>query len=251
MDSEGPVLESIRAICRQRRVRAIYLNPTLQNPTGYIMPESRRYDIAALAEQFDYVVIEDEILRPLVPDPPSFVSSFRPERSLALLSASKVIAAGLRVGFIAAPSNYLGRVGDALRSTMLTPPPLTAEILTRWLGDGTAGETIGRRRKEFETRLKLATQIFKGCDIRVTPHSAHVWLMLPEPWSTTEFALQAQRRGVAVAPAELFAVNSRQSAANAVRVSLGTASDREELKKGLEIVASTLRSTPFQEPTAI
>jgi DNA-binding transcriptional MocR family regulator len=251
MDSEGPVLESIRSACRQRRVRAVYLNPTLQNPTGYIMPESRRYDIAGLAEQFDFVIIEDELLRPFVPDPPSFVSSFRPDRSLALLSASKVIAAGLRVGFIAAPSAYIARLTDALRSTVLSPPPLTSEILARWLDDGTVANIIARRRQEFEARLKLAREILKGFDVRLTPYSAHVWLILPEPWSTTEFAIQVNRRGAAVAPAELFAVNSRQSSANAVRISLGTAPDRETLTRGLETVAATLRSTPFQGATAI
>ena len=46
IDSDGPLPESIRTICRQRKVRALYCNPTLHNPTGYIMSERRRRAVA-------------------------------------------------------------------------------------------------------------------------------------------------------------------------------------------------------------
>jgi len=251
MDEDGPIPQSIRTVCRLRRVRAMYCNPTLHNPVGYIMSDDRRRALAEIARENDFLIIEDEIVRPLVPNPPPFIASFDPERSLAILSASKVIAAGLRVGFIATPPGYRARLIDSLRSTLLSPSLLTTELLAGWIADGTAADVVVRRRREFEGRLAIARESFEGLEFNATPHSCHVWLKLPPPWSTTEFALQAHRHGVAIAPAELFAVNSRQSTVNAARISLGTTAHRDQLRKGLELIARILRSSPFQEATAI
>ena len=251
MDADGPIPDSIRTICRQRRVRAMYCNPTLHNPVGYIIPEQRRRELAQTAQENDFLIVEDEILRPLVPNPPPFISSFAPDHSLAIMSASKVIAAGLRVAFIASPPGYRSRLIDALRSTLLASSPLTTELLVGWLKDGTADDVVARRRAEFAARIEIAREVLSGFEMNYTPHSCHVWLKLPPPWSTTEFAIQTHRRGVAIAPAELFAVNSRQSTVNAVRVSLGTIPKRETVRKGLELIARILNGPTVQETTAI
>jgi len=251
MDADGPIPDNIRTICRQRRVRAMYCNPTLHNPVGYVMPERRRRELAETARQNDFLIIEDEIVRPLVPDPPPFISSFAPDHCLAIVSASKVIAAGLRVAFIASPPGYRSRLIDALRSPLLVSSPRTTELLVGWLSDGTADAVIAGRRTEFVARMEIARHVLAGFDMNYTPHSCHIWLKLPPPWSTTEFAIQAHRNGVAIAPAELFAVNNRQCAVNAVRISLGSVSSRDVVRRGLELIARILKSPAVQETTAI
>ena len=250
MDNHGLVPDGLRAVCRQRRVRALYFNPTLQNPTNIIFTEERRRAIAQLAEEFDFIMVEDEILRPLVSNPLPFASSFAPSRSCTIVSSSKTIAAGLRVAYLSAPTALVSRLTDTMRTTVLSLPAVTSEILTVWLEDGTADEIIVRRRAELDRRLKLARNILEEYDMQAPPESSHIWLRLPQRWTTTQFTIEAHKRGVAVAPAEVFHFG-RQSPVNAVRISLGTAPNRETLKKGLEIIAATLKSSPFREPTAI
>jgi DNA-binding transcriptional MocR family regulator len=78
-----------------------------------------------------------------------------------------------------------------------------------------------------------------GTAIHPNPYSCHAWLRLPEHWNCTQFAMEAQRRGVLVAPAEMFAVE-RTSSVNAIRISVGAAESRESLQAALVILAGIL-----------
>jgi DNA-binding transcriptional MocR family regulator len=250
LDSDGPIPEAFEALCRRRRIRAVYCNSTLHNPTAAVLPEKRRRDLAAVAEKYDVLVIEDEILRPLISDPPPPVSSFAPDRSFLILSTSKVVAAGLRVGFVAGPDFWRGRLLDCLRTAMLSLPALPFELFVQWLDNGTVYETISRRRNELRARMQLAGGILAGYNLSFHPDGSHLWLRLPENRTTAEFTLEAHRRGVSVAPAEIFAVE-KSRVAGAVRVTLGTAPNRSILKTGLEILAETLRGSKLPTATSI
>jgi len=250
MDSEGPIPEGFDALCRRRRIQVVYFNPTLHNPTAIVFSESRRRKIAAVAEKYDVLLIEDEVLRPLISSPPQPISTLIPDRSFFVMSASKVVAAGLRVGFIAGPESWRGRLLDCLRAGMLTLTALPIELFTRWLDDGTVHEVIKRRRNEMQARMKLANQILSGFDITGHPEGSLLWLKLPENRTTTEFTLEAHRRGVAVAPGEIFAVERNQPV-NGIRISLGTVPDRDTLRIGLEILAETLSGSSLPTATSI
>ena len=68
----------------------------------------------------------------------------------------------------------------------------------------------------------------------------HIWVPLPPSWNRTEFASYVQRQGLGVVTAEAFSVEDAPP--HAIRVSLGAASSRAELVRGLEILAGALRS---------
>ena len=89
----------------------------------------------------------------------------------------------------------------------------------------------------------MAMEILSGHNMIVNPMSYRVWLQLPEEWSSANFTMEAHRRGVAVAPAEAFAVKAERTA-NAVRICLGAAEDRKELRTGLETLAELLHRSP-------
>jgi DNA-binding transcriptional MocR family regulator len=245
-DECGMIPESLESVCKQHRVRAIYANPTLQNPTNITWPESRRKEIAAIAEKYDVLILEDELFRPLHPSPPPPISIYAPERSCIVVSVSKTIAAGLRVGFIAVPHTIRTRITERLQISLLAAPPLTTEIIANWINDGSADRIISQRRDELDYRQNMAAEILGAWDISTASASCSFWLKLPESWSGLEFAMEAQRRGVAISPAEVFALD-RKTATNAVRISVGTAPNRETLKKGLKIIAGILGGQQHQE----
>jgi DNA-binding transcriptional MocR family regulator len=56
------VPDRIEALCNQKSVRAIYMNPTLHNPTSIIYSENRKREIASLAKKYDFLILEDDIL---------------------------------------------------------------------------------------------------------------------------------------------------------------------------------------------
>jgi DNA-binding transcriptional MocR family regulator len=120
------------------------------------------------------------------------------------------------------------------------PAFLMVALVTRWLQDGSADAIIAAIRDEATARQKLAGQVLARHAFSRHPNGHHIWIPLPPSWSRTEFASYVQRQGLGVVTAEAFSVAEAQP--HAIRVSLGAASSRAELVRGLEILAAALRS---------
>ena len=83
-------------------------------------------------------------------------------------------------------------------------------------------------------------RLLEGADLDARPEGYYLWLRLPEPWRRDTFAAVLRARGVALTPAEAFAVG-RAPAPHAVRLCVGAARSRKELRRGLGLVADVLR----------
>jgi len=250
LDDDGIVPEEIDSYCRKKKAQFLYCVPTIQNPTSAVMPETRRREIAAAAEQHGLDIVEDEINRRMVPDPPPPLSKYLPDRGYLIASVSKVVAAGLRVGYIAAPRKSRQNLIDTLVASQLAVAPLPVEIITTWIDDGTAENIIENRRQESRIRQQMVADMLQGYRLQANPTSYFVWLELPGRWTTMEFTMEAQRRGVALTPAEIFAID-RGTARNAIRISISTAVDHATLKRALEIIRDMLDASPRHDSTAI
>ena len=240
MDRDGILPDSLDSVCRQRAVRLLYLNPSLQNPTTSVMSAQRRKEIADVAERHGVTVIEDEIMRPMMPEHPGYITTLIPDQTYLVMSASKAIAAGLRVGFVRAPSKARQRMIEGLNASCLGIPPLMAELFAMWQEDGTVERTIARRRTETQARQNIAITMLKGLVVTGHPASYHVWLELPEGWTGMKLMMEAQLRGVAVTPADAFSVEKKPPV-EAVRLSIGVPPTRELLRTGLQIITDILQ----------
>jgi DNA-binding transcriptional MocR family regulator len=156
------------------------------------------------------------------------------------MSASKAIAAGLRVGFVRAPSKGRQKMIEGLNASCLGIPPLMAELFAMWQEDGTIERTIARRRTETQARQNIALDMLKELTVTGHPASYHVWLELPEGWTGMKLMMEAQLRGVAVTPADAFSVEKKPPV-EAVRLSIGVPPTRELLRTGLQIITDILQ----------
>jgi DNA-binding transcriptional MocR family regulator len=243
LDADGLRPDALEDACRKGSVRALYVVPTIQNPTGSVMSEPRRQEIAAIARAHGVSVIEDDIHALLPPERPRPIAAFAPERTYYLTSASKTLAPGLRVGYLLAPPGQAARLAAGVRATTWGAAPLTAEVVTAWIQDGTADALLAARRAEAAARQALAADALAGAEYDAHPVGYHLWLHLPAPWRSESFAAQAARRGVTVTPAEAFMVG-RGAAPHAVRLCLGAPRTREALARGLRTVAEALAGGP-------
>jgi DNA-binding transcriptional MocR family regulator len=207
------------------------------------MSEGRRSEIAAVAQAHGVAIVEDDIHALLARARPRALAAFAPERTYYLTSTSKTLAPGLRVGYVLAPPGEAARLAAGVRATTWGASPLTAEIVSGWIRDGTADELLEARRVEASARQALAAQVLAGARFDAHPVGYHLWLHLPEPWRSEGFTAQAGRRGAAVTPAEAFVVG-RGAAPHAVRLCLGAPRTREALARGLRVVAETLAGAP-------
>ena len=249
-DQQGLIPEAFETICHQKSVRLLYCNPSVSNPTNTFSSLTRREHIAAVAEKYHVTIVEDEIMRPLLPEHPGFIADLLPEQTYLVISASKAVAAGLRIGFVRAPAKSHQKMVDSLNASCLGVPPLMAELFSTWLEDGTIDSIVARRRSDTAVRQKLATELLAGFRHRGHPVSYHVWLELPEGWTGMKLAHEAQARGTSVTPAEAFAVDNR-SPVNAVRLSLVMPPTLDQLKGGLKTIVDLLRGNAGHEMATV
>jgi DNA-binding transcriptional MocR family regulator len=248
MDEHGVVPDALAAACRARRIRAAYLLPSLHNPTAATLPLERRRRLAALAEQHDTLLIEDDLYGFLSAAPLPPLAALAPERAVYLTATSKCFVPGLRVGYLSCPAALVDRVAATIRATLYTAPPLMAALASRWIADGTADRLVAEKRAETAQRQEAARHLLPP-GYRTTPEAAHLWLPLPEPWSGDEFAAAARRSGVAVTPASAFAAGGELP--RAVRVCIGAPPSLAQLERGLLRLARLLSAAPQSDRAVV
>ena len=149
-DDEGIVPESLRALASSRRVKLLYTIPNFQNPSGRLMTQARRDAVLALADEFDFLVIEDDPYGELVyvdgADTTPMKSRDAGGRVIYLGSFSKVLAPGLRCGWIVAPRALAEKLEIAKQAADLCSGMLDQSIVDEFLASGALRSQIGKVR---------------------------------------------------------------------------------------------------------
>jgi DNA-binding transcriptional MocR family regulator len=237
MDAEGLRPDALETACRSTRARVLYCMPRMQNPTSSVMSERRRRQIAAIAEKYRLIVVEDDTYGFLSPERTPLMPLI-PQRTLFVTSLSKSLFPGLRLGCVVAPLAFLDKVAGAVWTTMISTSPIGADLLSGWIEDGTAARIADWKRHEGAARQTMAKRLLAGEKYQTHPSSHHLWLTLPQRWSSEGFVAQARARGVLVNASSEFAVGDNQP--RAVRLCLGTPRTRAGLEQALTRVAECL-----------
>jgi len=243
IDEDGLIPAAFEAACRQASPRVLYLMPTVHNPTRATLPEERREAIAAIARRHDVTILEDDVYGCLLERPPAPVAAFGPEQTIYFTSLSKSVAPGLRVGYLTAPPGILARTTDMARAVSGMALEFAGAVAREWILDGTADRLAADQRAESAARQDVAERILGPLAAGEPRTASFLWMHLPEPWRRDEFAAAAARRGVRITPADAFMVG-RGATPHAVRISLCAPPTRDELERGLSVLADILADAP-------
>lgn len=234
---------ALEEAARRHRARAVYLLPTIHNPTAHTMSALRREQLAATIRRCDLALIEDDAYGSLEPKAAP-IATLIPERSYLAITLSKCITPGLRVSYVLAPDRAAASVvANALRTVSQMPVPLMVALVTRWLSDGSADAIVSAIVAEAAARQKLAAKALSGQSYVAHPKGHHVWLRLPASWTRPEFAAHVQRQGLAVVTSDSFSVDGEPE--HAIRIALGAARNRAELVAALDLLAVALKSPAY------
>lgn len=248
-DQHGMLPEMLEGACRQHKPALVYLNPTLQNPTASTMPERRRKALAAIAKRCKLRIVEDDPYWLLADAPPLPIATFAPEQVIYISTLSKCLTPGLRVAFVLVRDPHeRARFLAALRSFALMAAPLSAALATQWILDGSADGLLAGVREEARLRHRMARDILAG-RYSGAGDGLHVWLELPAYWNPSQLARAADSEGIAVTPAEAFAIDG--ASVNAIRISLGSIKDRGRLQAGLLRLSRLLARRPESFSAAV
>lgn len=239
MDAEGPDPEALKALCARERPKALYLVPTMQNPTARTLSPSRRRTLVQSATAAGLWIVEDDPYSRLKAAPPQALAALAPDRVFHLATLSKCLSPGLRIAYVVCPPAWTAPVAEALRALALMPPPLMAAVATRWIREGAAESLLGAVRAEAVARRALAA---KALPTAVgDAESLHVWLPLGSERAAERLRQAAQARGLALVTAEAFAVGAEPPAG--ARISLGGPGRRGVLEKALSAVSELIGET--------
>ncbi|RXF72650.1 PLP-dependent aminotransferase family protein [Hansschlegelia zhihuaiae] len=243
MDDDGVTPEALDEACRRHAPKAIYLNPTLQNPTTLTISEGRRAELAAVARGYELPIVEDDAYGFIPTCKISPFAAIAPDLTWHVAGLAKCIGAGLRAAYVVAPSARAAwPFAAAARAANVMASPLTVSLATRWIEDGAADAILRFIREETAARQKLAAEIMPRGSYRSDPLSFNLWIPLPAPWNRASFAGHLRETGIGVVASDAF--NAGAAPIEAVRVCIGGPSTRSEIKRALEFIAHALEEPP-------
>ncbi len=207
-DDDGPLPQALEAA---RGARFIYLLPNFQNPSGRCVSAARRLAIVDRAAELGLPIVEDNPYGDLWFDepPPPPLSARAGEAAVYLGSFSKVLAPGLRLGYVAAPKAMFPKLLQAKQAADLHTPGFNQRIVHEVIRDGFLDRHVPTiralyKRQRDAMRDALQRHLPPGCHWNVPVGGMFFWLELPAGIDTTAMLPQAVEAGMAYVPGEAF-----------------------------------------------
>jgi DNA-binding transcriptional MocR family regulator len=242
-DEAGIDPDAFAAACARLRPKALYLNPTLHNPTTLTVPEERRAAIVAVARRYQVPIVEDDAYGFIPVRGPAPFAALASDVTWHIAGLAKCIGAGIRAAYVVAPDARSGwPFVAAVRAANVMASPLTVALATRWIEDGTADAILDFIRAETAARQAMAATILPAGSFRSDPLSFNLWLALPPRLTRSGFTGQMRATGIGVVASDAFTVAG--SPPEAVRVCLGGPASRQAVRNALEFMAHLLAEAP-------
>jgi 2-aminoadipate transaminase len=249
LDEEGLRLDVVKQTLEELKQKGIkpkyiYTIPTVQNPTGAIMGEARRKELIELAAEYGVMIFEDECYSDLIwsgERPRSIYSLADGQGVIFIGSFSKSIAPALRVGYLVAKWDIIGRIlglkqdagSGALEQMIL------AEFCTKHFATHVPGLNKTLAAKLQTLREALAEHFGTAAEFGDPPGGIYLWIKLPDVVDTQKLAQAAAAAGVSVNPGPEWSTN-KAYAKSRLRLCFANP-DPETIKKGVEVLAEVCR----------
>jgi 2-aminoadipate transaminase len=242
-DHDGPLPESLGVA---KGARFLYALPNFQNPSGRCMSEARRAALVAAARDIGLPIVEDNPYGDLWFDaaPPAPLASRWADGIVYLGSFSKVLAPGLRLGYIVAPPVLMPKLLQAKQAADLHTPGFNQRVVYEVIRNGFLREHVPTIRARYKAqrdamRAALETHLPAGCRWSVPSGGMFFWVELPEGIDAVALLPKAVDLGMAYVPgAAFFAANPKL---NTLRLSFVTVAP-PEIERGVALLAQALRA---------
>lgn len=248
LSAEGMQLDALaerldRLAAEGRQARFIYAISTYQNPTGFVMPESHRRSLIALAARFDVPVVEDNCYADVHyegPVEPALYALDDSANQIYLCSLSKILGPGLRLGYVLARPPMLEKIkarrNDAGSNTLAAA--IAAEFYTNGIWDHARTVNDALRLKRDRLLSRLEESLDDVCVWSRPPGGLFVWVRLPEDVNPGELWQACQNEGVSYLPGSAFHYAARE--VPYLRLAFGHLNETQ-IDEGIERLARSIR----------
>ena len=253
--SQGIDVVDLRA--KAPGARFLYALPNFQNPTGRSLDEACRAQVSAVAAEAGLPIMEDNPYGDLwfEQPPPAPLSARNPDGCIYLGSFSKVLAPGLRIGFLVAPKAVYPKLLQAKQAADLHSPSFNQRLIHAVMQGGFLDRHVPRIRTLYKAQrdamLAALAQHFPEAatspDTNLTWNTPaggmFLWARLPQGMNAVDLLPHAVAQGVAFVPGAPFFAGTQD--VRSMRLSFVTPSV-EEIQRGVAALAATIRAQQRQ-----
>jgi 2-aminoadipate transaminase len=241
-DAEGPLPAALDAA---RGARFMYLLPNFQNPSGRCLSADRRNALVAKAAEIGLPLVEDNPYGDLWFDqpPPPPLSASAGDQAVYLGSFSKVLAPGLRLGYVIAPKLLYPKLLQAKQAADLHTPGFNQRVVHEVIKDGFLRDHVPTIRARYKTqrdamRSALEQHLPAGCRWTVPVGGMFFWVELAAALDATALLPKAVEAGMAYVPGAPFF--SGGGHANTLRLSFVTVPPAQ-IETGIAMLGNVLK----------
>ena len=248
-DEHGMIVDELEALLKTTRVKGVYLVPTFGNPSGTTLSAARREKLVKLAVEHDFVIIEDD---------PYGAISFTEEREKTLCQVaaeqghhdrvvytstfSKILAPGLRVGWIILPEWMKQKVAIIKQATDLHANSFSQALVAAYLTLGRLDPQIALIREAYKQKcLSLSRYLHEELGEHISFNQPQggmfLWATFRYDFDTTKWLQKTLEKGVVYVPGEFFFSDNPDK--KTLRFSYATASE-EQLHEAVKRLKSAL-----------
>jgi 2-aminoadipate transaminase len=244
MLNDGPDTDCMRDIMLKERIRLFYTIPNFQNPSGISYSADKRKIVSNILKEHDTILVEDdpygeirfsgEALPPL--------KKYLPYNSILLGSFSKIIAPGLRLGWVVAQKEIIEKMVIAKQAADLHSNFLSQRIISQFLMDEDLDQHIEKIRSFYKSQCKLMlkalTRYFPEGSSWTSPEGGmFIWVNLPERINAYNFLQEAAEHKIVFVPGKTFYAG--EGGENTIRLNF-TNSTAVQIEEGIKKLGKML-----------
>jgi GntR family transcriptional regulator/MocR family aminotransferase len=235
LDEQGLKLNELEALCRHAPVRAIYVTPHHQFPTTAVLPQQRRIQILALAEQYGFAIVEDDYdhefhfsHRPMLP----LASAHGFGRLLYIGSLSKLLSPSLRIGYLVAAEQVINRAAAEIMMIDRQGDPVNEAAAAELMTTGALKSHTRKVLRIYAERRELLAAALReklgdAVEFLLPQGGLALWVNFAPDIDVAALAARGVQHGVGITPGQAFATNQHKT--NGARLGFGSLDETELL----------------------
>ena len=253
LTESGLDLPMLEQVLSQKKPCFFYGVPNSQNPSGITWDEKNRIAVSKLMRKYETVLVEDDAYGELKFRGKTMPSmrTLMPELTVMTGSFSKIIAPGMRMGWICAPEEITSQIVTVKQGTDLHSNFLSQQIISRYLADHSIDDHISKISSAYadqcDCMLAAIKEQFPSDVMYTRPDGGmFIWATLPEGYSSTELFERAIKEDVAILPGTPFYTDG--GGASTMRLNFSN-STPERIDEGITRLGKVLHQYLKEKPT--
>jgi len=246
MDTDALEGELKRLASVGRSPKLLYTVPSFQNPTSTVLSRERRLRMLKLAEEFDFLIVEDNPYGYISYEgamPTPIKAMDRSGCVLYMSTFSKIVSPGLRIGWVTARKEFVTKMAVAKGNVDICTDGLSqyvaAELLRRGVVERQIPRITGVYRRKRDLMLEAMEAHFpKEAEWNEPKGGLFLWVRMPEDVDTSKMLMEAVQSGVAYIPGSNFFTDP--SITNYMRLNYSFPSE-DDIVEGIEILGGLLK----------